>query len=327
MRTAVLVFLFACGGAPAPAPRTPVTTPPRQTAAAVAKSDAPMSEEALRAHVAYLASPELAGRAAGTEDEKKAAAYVAAAFTVAGLAGVREQTFALGSGESRNVMGTLGDGEEIVVVGAHMDHLGRRNGELYLGAEDNASGIAVLSELARALAEKKADHKRKIVFVAFGAEEVGLVGSRHFVQSPPVPIKAIKNMVNIDMIGRRLVDQSSMSMLKGMLKIPGNGVGVVGTRDRPDLRKIVDEGCAAADLKVVAPEDLPGAIADVVDQMSARRGDNAPFEEAGVPSLFFGSGESDDYHKPTDVIDRLDFKLMARRARAIANVVAALARR
>ena len=296
-----------------------------------------MSEAALRAHVEALAADDMNGRLAGSRGERRAADYVARAFEAAGVAvpdgGTRLQTVPLhGLGDdSVNVVGVVvagGDARhtgEFVVVGAHIDHLGR-DGKIYRGAEDNASGVAVLIELGRALAARRGELGRSVLLVGFGAEEKGMMGSAAFVARPPVARDRIAAMVNIDMIGRRLVDQFWLAPLKLAYGIPGDGVGVVGTARRPALRRIVDEACKAAGVRPVAPEDLPDSVRADVERQTAGRGDNVPFERVGIVSVFFGSGESDDYHKPSDVIDKLDFPLMARRGRAILGTVVGLSR-
>jgi Zn-dependent M28 family amino/carboxypeptidase len=297
-----------------------------------------MSEAALRAHVEALAADDMEGRLAGSKGERLAADYLARAFDAAGVAVPRDakrlQTVRLHDlgGDSVNVLGVVLSGDatradEFVVVGAHIDHLGdTEDGVIYRGAEDNASGVAVLIEIGRALAGRRAELGRSVLLVGFGAEERGMIGSRAFVEQPPVRRERIAAMVNIDMIGRKLVDQYGLAPLKLLFGIPGDGVGIVGTNGRSWLRRIVDEACNAAGVRPIAPEDLPETVRARVEQVTAHRGDNVPFERAGIASVFFGAGESDDYHKPSDVIDKLDFPLMARRGRAILDTVIGLSR-
>jgi Zn-dependent M28 family amino/carboxypeptidase len=295
-----------------------------------------MTEVALRAHVEALAADEMNGRLAGSRGERLAADHVARAFEAAGVGvphgGERLQVVPLHGlgGDSVNVIGLVAGGDpglagEFVVVGAHIDHLGR-DGKIYRGAEDNASGVAVLIEIGRALAARRGELGRSVLLVGFGAEEGGMIGSAAFVELPPVPRERITAMVNIDMIGRKLVDQVWLAPLKLVYGIPGDGVGVVGTAGRPALRRIVDDACKAAGVRAVGTEDLPGSVRADVERQTAGRGDNVPFERAGIASVFFGAGESDDYHKPSDVIDKLDFPLMARRGRAILGTVIGLSR-
>jgi hypothetical protein len=318
------------------ASQEPATGPANMSAASVAASvvspaptpPPPLSPEALMAHVMHLASPALAGRRAFSPDEETAAHYVLAQLEAYGASDTELRAFDDPRGKSHNVVGTVRcDGcSDWIIVGAHLDHMGWMNGELYLGAEDNASGVAVVLEIARALVSERERLGRNVALVFFGAEEVGLVGSRAFVAAPPfAPMRA---MVNVDMIGRRLADRTAFALPKRMLDIDdARSVGVMGTKGRPGFRSIVDDACAAAGIRAVAPEDLGPVLQQAVEALARGRGDNAPFEAAGVPTLFFSSGESDDYHQPSDTVDRIEPEIMAVRARAIRDTVLALSKR
>ncbi len=322
-----LLFLALVGGCA----RTvrPVEHLPSATPKA---SDAPIAATTLMAHVAALTSLEMRGRAAGSEGERLAREYVTSKLRMidASPFGQWAHPFPIRSGgESANVVGIIrGREDRIIVLGAHLDHLGERNGELFLGAEDNASGVAVVLEVARVLAERRSELKRSVVVAFFGGEEIGLLGSKAFVAHPPIPRERIDTMVNVDMIGRPLVDQSALALPKAALGIRDAWtVGLVGTKDRPELRALVDAACAAEKVEAVAGEDLPETIASVVEHFTKNRGDNASFEAAGIPAVFFSSGESDDYHQPTDTLEKLSGAIMTRRARAIVRVMLALSQR
>ena len=174
---------------------------------------------------------------------------------------------------------------EYVLVGAHVDHLGwgRKSGsmggpeaagKIHNGADDNASGCAGLLEIARWLGSREVAPKRSVVLVAFGAEEWGLLGSRHWVKSPTLPLKDCVGMVNMDMIGR-----------SGTGRVE---VGGVGTAD--EFEALLDG--AAADvgqpLELVRSSGVTG------------NSDHAPFVEERIPTLTFFTGLHDDYHKPSD---------------------------
>jgi hypothetical protein len=288
-------------------------------AACATRTTGPLSADALMAHVAVVADARLAGREAGSEGEAEAARYVEAQLTRIGLQ-PRSQPIPADGG--RNLWAIVpGASEDVVIVGAHLDHLGRRDGRLHPGAEDDASGVALVLGLAEELASRRAELARSVMVVWFGAEEVGMAGSRHFVANPPLPLARVAAMVNIDMIARPLLDQPRY---RPLIRIAGidrdTAVGLAGARRYPGLRALAD----AAVGDVIAGEDLPDAIEREVDRATARRGDSTPFEDAGIPALFFGSGESSDYHAPTDTIDRLHPAILERRARAIARLVVAL---
>jgi len=335
------VIVLASCGAPPPRLRSPAPTATAEPVASATAAPtsvppptapAPLSEAALRAHVEALAAPVLRGRGSGTADEAAAAQRIVDHLEAWGVAPAMAgylQSFRLrpDSGrQSANVVASLpGAGrlaDEVVVFGAHYDHLGVKKGVTYPGAEDNASGVAVVLETARALAEETDGDRREVLFIFFGAEEMGLLGSRHYVRHPVRPLESTVAMVNIDMIGRPLIDQEGLGFLRRLVKLdPDASIGALGTADRPVLRDIVEDACAEQALQLWATEDLPRPIQRFVEAFSDGRGDSFSFEDAGVPALFFGAGESGDYHQPTDTADRLRYPLLARRARAIAEVL------
>lgn len=185
---------------------------------------------------------------------------------------------------------------EAVVVGAHYDHVGREGGVVHPGADDNASGTAVVLGLARAFADA-GGAPRTLVFALFGAEELGLIGSRHYVTQPVVPIDRTVAMLNFDMVGR--------------LRNERLHVGGVDSGTR--LRALVAETAAAEGLALDA-RGSPYAPSD-----------HARFYAAGTPVLFFFTGRHEDYHRPGDTADKIDARGLARIAAVGGRIVAALA--
>ncbi len=163
--------------------------------------------------------------------------------------------------------------EETIVIGAHRDHFGRQGGLLFAGADDNASGTAVLLEVARALSKMKP--KRSIVFVSFSGEEQGLLGSRLYVRQPVRPLPATRAMLNVDHAG------------------VGTGRLTVGVTDLPK--------------ETVAKAGKAAGLADKLDLFGFfPGGDHVPFKEAGVPTVTVVSGGSHpDLHQPTDTADKV----------------------
>ncbi|MCL1893686.1 MAG: M28 family peptidase [Holophagaceae bacterium] len=208
-----------------------------------------------------------------------------------------------------NVIGILQGSDpdlskEYIVLGAHMDHLGmgERNsrgsaGQLHPGADDNASGTAMLMELARQL--RIAPPKRSVLFVHFSGEEDGLLGSAHWIQYPTVPIPRIKFMVNFDMVGR--LDNTNPTLHVG-------GLGATSAT-LEQYHSLAPEGIAIGG-------DL-GLAMGGSDHMS--------FATARIPSFFFFTGIHTDYHTPRDTIDRLNIPGMARIADYAKKVVQGLA--
>jgi len=274
------------------------------------------------------------GRRAGTNHERRALAYVTEELEAAGIpappAG-RTQSFPLGEGESANVYGYLrgstGLADELVVVGAHVDHLGVVDGKLHAGAEDNASGVAVVLEVGKSLLQRRGALGRSVVLAFFGSEEVGKIGSAAYVADPPFPIQRTVAMVNVDMIGLPLLDQSAMWILKLLWGLDDRrSVGIIGTAGLPGLRALVDQGCRASAISSVAPEDFPTFIEDMINAQALDRSDEASFRRAGVPAVFFGSGEADSYHSPDDVIADIVPSVLAERTVAIRETVVLLSR-
>lgn len=213
---------------------------------------------------------------------------------------------------TQNVVGILRGSdpklaEEAVVVGAHYDHLGLgyRNsmapsqaGKVHPGADDNASGTAAVMELASALAARRKEMKRTIVFVTFSGEELGLLGSTYYAKNPLWPLERTVAMVNLDMVGR-----------------PRNGkitVGGIGTS--PVFKEIV-EGANQAGLQLGFQQSGYGSS------------DHQSFYLKSVPVLFFFSGLHSDYHKPTDVPERILYAEEARVADLVLRTTQTLASR
>jgi aminopeptidase YwaD len=180
---------------------------------------------------------------------------------------------------------------EALVLGAHYDHLGRSGGAVHHGADDNASGTSVVLGLARALAAG-GGLPRTVVVALFSGEEIGLLGSAHYVQRPAVPIDRTAAMLNFDMVGR---------MRQGRLHVGG-------VESAAPLRALVAEA-ARGDRLDVALRDSPYAPSD-----------HSSFYAAGVPVLFFNTGIHDDYHTPGDTADKLNVPGMADTARVALRI-------
>jgi hypothetical protein len=199
--------------------------------------------------------------------------------------------------------------KEVVVVGAHYDHLGLGGRdslapdrtEPHLGADDNASGVAALLEIGRELMERKSELRRDVILVAFSGEEVGALGSSHFVRSPPagVSIQNVAAMLNLDMVGR----------------LRSNHLSVLGADSSQDWASLVGAACDRARVQCTTGGDGYGPS----DQM--------PFYAAGVPVLHFFTGVHSDYHKPSDTPARINAAGLAQVAKVAADVAAQVSSR
>ena len=262
----------------------------------------------VRHDVEYLASQALAGRRAGTPGSDSAANFIAsrladlglqAAFTLTdcGSAPCRRSYFQLfhTTGVATTNVGAFIVGtdsalrDEVVAITAHYDHLGRTSTNIrdpaptaiHPGADDNASGTAAVLELARRLADRPP--RRSVLILAFGAEELGLIGSRVFVEHPPIVLRRIVIALNLDMVGRLRNDR----------------VTVYGG-ESTYLRALVDSANVAPRLMLV------------VEPTSSGRSDDHSFSSHGVPALHFTTGEHPSYHLSTDTAAQIEYAGMVR---------------
>jgi Zn-dependent M28 family amino/carboxypeptidase len=192
----------------------------------------------------------------------------------------------------RNVIGALEGSDptlknEWVVVGGHYDHLGlgerdsmspSQVGQIHHGADDNASGTSGVMELARLAANDDKQWKRSTLFMAFAGEEIGLLGSAHFVNNPTIPIDSITAMINLDMIGR----------------ITNNRVFVGGVGTSPNYKTMLEQLNAGTGLQLDFSDSGYGSS------------DHTSFNSKKIPVLFFFSGLHTDYHKPSDTYDKIN---------------------
>jgi hypothetical protein len=287
--------------------------------------------EHVRPHVEFLASRELAGRSGA--DSAKAANYLTKQFRDWKLKplfvdGSFEQLIPTsaeapdensgspknGGGDEpgkksprivgRNVGAWLVGSDpklrdELIVIGTHFDHLGIRNGKTFRGADDNASGTAMMLEVARQLATSKTPLKRSVVFVGFDLEEQLLWGSRWFVAHPPFELDRVKLFITADMIGRSLGD------------LPLPTVFIMGIEHAPRMKTLLDD--------VGSPRGLEVARLGV--DLIGVRSDYGPFWNEKIPFLFFSTGEHPDYHTPRDVPEKLDFDKIARVSSLVLKIV------
>jgi aminopeptidase YwaD len=226
------------------------------------------------------------------------------------------------NGNSSNVVGLLKGSDarlasEYIVIGAHYDHLGlggagslaeRPEGSIHHGADDNASGTSALIELARVLAAHRAQLKRSILFIAFGAEEVGLLGSAAYTKNPVVPLTSTVAMINMDMVGR--LRNSSLT------------VGGVGTS--PAWKPLLDK------LNLLATNgSSSGGEARRFNMSLSQDGfgpsDHQSFYVRDIPVLFFFTGTHDDYHKPSDTAEKINAEGITAIAEFVREVAAAVA--
>ena len=289
----------------------PIKLTPRK---ALAEIKPPFDIERMKADTHWLASPEREGRGAGSRGLDASARYIAERFERLGFAPLMRdargddryfQPFAM-TGEggaqltARNVIGVLPGTNpalagQALVVSAHYDHLGLgwpdvragAKGQVHPGADDNASGVAVMLELARLMANARPE--RSVIFAAFAGEEAGLLGARHYVQmakSPGTPFALAGHIanLNIDTVGR---------LQDGKVMIFGTG----SAREMPFIF-----------LGAGAVTGVP--VQSVAQEINAS--DHTAFVEAGVPAVQLFASVANDYHRPTDTADKIDYTGMGK---------------
>jgi hypothetical protein len=271
-------------------------------------SDNGISEANLNVHIYYLASDKLNGRAPGTKGETLAQKYIIKEFTKYGLQPKGEkgylQPFSYHMSKNphdtvatqgkeyhgSNIVGYIDNGAPYtIVIGAHYDHLGdgsRGNsldanpkGKIHHGADDNASGTAGVLELARYFSSNNIKEKYNLLFITFSAEEAGLIGSKYYTNHPTIPLDKINCMINMDMIGR--LNDSTKKLI-----VYGTGTSNVW---EPLLKNTKSDLSLKFDSAGVGPSD------------------QTSFYLKDIPVLFFFTGQHSDYHKPTDVAEKINY--------------------
>lgn len=280
-----VLLLAACAApqsAPAPAPPQPSAT-----------------QAQLLEDVRILSADDMQGRDTGAEGGSKARAYIVQRLEALGVAAPamgREQPWEM-QGRTRegpktfnglNVLGVIPGTrvrDRYIVVTAHYDHVGTNDGQIFNGADDNASGVATMLALAADLKRDAPDHS--VLIVALDGEERGLLGARHFVEAPPVPLESIAMNLNFDMTARAETDGK---------------LWVTGTYQHPTFRPLLEPIPANGAVSLAFGKDTPE---DTGEDNWVNASDHAAFHRAQVPFLYFGVNYHPDYHRPSDDFERI----------------------
>ena len=279
----------------------------------------------LLADAATLADPALEGRLASSAGGRKAREWITSRFESIGLrpAGqdgyeqpfsftvrhlsriVRPGPFRRTYRDAANVVGRL-DGREpalpAIVISAHYDHLGVRDGVVYPGADDNASGVAAMLALASAMKARQTRHS--LVFAAFDGEEHELRGAKAYVRSSKRGAVAVN--VNLDMLSRNARRE----------------IYVAGTFHTPRLKAAVEQLQSTTPVTIRFGHDRP----DLGEGDWTMQSDHGAFHLAGIPFLYFGVEDHEDYHQPTDTFDRIDRQFFGDVTALVIDAVSALDR-
>jgi hypothetical protein len=209
---------------------------------------------------------------------------------------------------------------EAVIVGAHYDHDGEYNGQIWPGADDNASGTAGVLELAEAFGNGRMSPSRSILLCAFSGEEKGEIGSQHYTDNAVVPLDLTVAMLQMDMIGRNEEHPANRQLMleRETSAQNANALNVIGTLFSADLRRTMESANVQVGL------DLKFRYDDTPEDL-LRRSDQWPFLQKGIPSLFIHTGEHPDYHQPTDTPDKINYPKMEKVVKLMFVALEALA--
>lgn len=273
-----------------------------------------VNQDQLLEDVKYLASDKLEGRQTGSEGNRMAQNYISERFDSLGLVKFDNRyrhTFSNADprdnqefSEAVNLIGAVEGSEypdRYIAITAHYDHLGIHDGEIYNGADDNASGVGGLLASARYFSDNQPEHS--MMFIAFDAEEQGLAGAHHFVENPVVPLGQIAINVNMDMISTNFE----------------NKLYAVGTYHYPFLKPLIEDFTENAPVNI-----LFGYDSDEWEQNWTMASDHGPFHQKEIPFIYFGVEDHEHYHQPTDTYENINSEFYVDAVETIINVLAGL---
>ncbi|MDB5336286.1 MAG: peptidase [Planctomycetaceae bacterium] len=266
-------------------------------------------------HIHTLASDTFEGRNAGSRGGHAAGIYIAQQLRKSNLTSSVSATtyFQEFGNECRNILGLLPGSDpklknEFILIGAHYDHVGYGTAEtsngpvgfIHNGADDNASGVSTVLEIAQAWQVSGEHPRRSIIFALWDSEEHGLLGSKHWLAHPTCQLSALRCIVNMDMVGR----------------LKDSGMEVTGIRTLPGLRRLMSEQNRQTNIKL----NFSWTVED--------NSDHWPFYERKIPFIMPFTGFHDDYHKPSDDVDKVNYagiqniaRWMYGNSRALANAL------
>jgi Zn-dependent M28 family amino/carboxypeptidase len=331
MKNKIILLAFASIAFTSCATKKIATT---QTAADISKYMSSISAEDLKTHLTIVASDKMEGRETGSKGQKLAGKYLIETYKNNGIsfptgatdfyqkvpAEFMNKDHSEKLEESENIWAFIEGSEkpdEILVVSAHYDHVGMKNGQIYNGADDDGSGTVALLEIAQAFQQAKKEGfgpKRSILFLHVTGEEHGLHGSRYYTENPLFPLAKTITDINIDMIGRR--DEHH--------KNSNNYIYLIGSDYlSTDLYKICEEANKES-VKI----KLDYKFNDRNDpNRFYYRSDHYNFAKHNIPSVFLFNGVHDDYHQATDEVEKIEFDALTKRTQLAFAIAWELANR
>jgi Zn-dependent M28 family amino/carboxypeptidase len=276
---------------------------------ALAQGVAAVDTAGLMATVRVLAADSMEGRRLGSPGGARARSYLLRRLAALGLAplgaGYEEAFTVTDSLHGVNLLGLIRgtrDPGRYIVLTAHYDHVGIIRGQIYNGADDNASGTAAVLAIAESLLRAPLEHS--VVIALLDGEEGGLRGARAFLAARPVPVPAIALNVNLDMVSHS----------------DSGELWAAGTAQTPALRPVLDSVAAVAPVRLRFGHDRTGVAGQ---QDWTNDSDHGPFHAAGIPFVYFGVEDHKDYHQPTDDPETITPAFFGR---AVGTILAAVRR-
>jgi len=298
-----ILFLLSCA-----------TNMPSATIPDIQETKSDITIDDFKAHITYLSSDGLAGRSSGTPGDRLAKDYIVNHFTNTGGSAERfvevQEHYVSKSRlkpknkvKTYNIIATLPGNDkklknEYVVIGAHYDSVKNTLGLIHNGADDNGSGTSMVLELFEKFASEN-NHKRTLVFMAFGGEELGLLGSKHYVNNPTIDLSKVQLMVNLDMVGR--MDEE-------------NNVELGGSPSAKNFSSKLHPFFVNSKINII---DLGKGIFS--------RSDHYNFYKKDIPVLFFFTGIHPDYHTATDDEDKINYDGMMEISKIVEPIIAEFA--
>ncbi len=263
--------------------------------------------DSLLAHVKILSSDAFEGRRTGTRGAEKSREYIRKRFrnfNIQPFGKDFEQSFSFNRREKQydavNLIGYIegsGHPDKYIVLSAHYDHEGIKNNEIYNGADDDASGVSALFAFAEYF--KTHPPRHSVILAAFDAEELGLQGSRYFVDNPTVPLEKIILNINMDMIGRS----------------DNNELYATGTVYNDSLKSLISDFETVDGITLLMGHDGQDGLQDWTYSS-----DHGPFHLKNIPFLYFGEEDHEDYHRPTDDYGKIQLEFFKTAVHTIINI-------
>lgn len=247
--------------------------------------------------------------------DKILSAYTPASFSLEGVTLTLSNRAETKLVSSPNVLGYIEGSDpelkdEVIVIGAHLDHLGKRGDYIFNGADDNGSGSVGVMEIAEAFSKNPVKPKRSILFALWTAEEKGLLGSRYYVSHPFFPLDKTVACLNLDMISRNW-DKATLQRMSRMWDINVDKE----TMEKIDVKNFISLSFAEdapylGDLLRKYNQNVGLSLHLRASESGMGGSDHAPFAMSSIPWVFFFAAMTDDYHQPSDSVDKVNAELM-----------------